>query len=415
MAFYQSVYSFKKWVVLGLVLWIHVIRVPGSIAHPQFWAEDGRYLFAQDYAMGWDAILTPFAGYLHLWPRLVAFGVGFFPLLWGPFLYKIGALFTHGVLIRILLSARFPGTWMQKVWMAFGTILLPQGGEVLMNLTNTNSMCALILIAILVTRASTRRFVPIVETIALWIASMTGPFILFLYPIFIAFILLKHESLQTKAVRITALTLGFLIQLCFFTVQERMIQPWSHSFGGWIGAFEHFFTPFLLASIPAEMSHGARVFCAILIFSALLIMGIAFGARKSWKQLGASPECFLFVCLFAIHGVQLYLFRSMPELIHPFRHTQRYFYVPYVLLLSGLILMKIRNIKLRILRAGMIAVSFGTSLLCFQSSWQQMDFNWPEQVSVFQQTGVFNFKILPESWTMHLDQKLNWRQGIHLW
>jgi hypothetical protein len=47
-------------------------RRPEAVTNPQFWAEDGRYWFADAYNLGIRAVLKSDEGYLLTLPRLVA-------------------------------------------------------------------------------------------------------------------------------------------------------------------------------------------------------------------------------------------------------------------------------------------------------------------------------------------------------
>ena len=50
-----------------------LLRRPGSLLHPQFWAEDGPLFFQDAFNHGFrSTILQPASGYLHSFPRLVA-------------------------------------------------------------------------------------------------------------------------------------------------------------------------------------------------------------------------------------------------------------------------------------------------------------------------------------------------------
>ncbi len=52
-----------------------IARRPDAITNPQFWAEDGKYWFADAYNHGAQALLQSYEGYLQTLPRLVAAAV----------------------------------------------------------------------------------------------------------------------------------------------------------------------------------------------------------------------------------------------------------------------------------------------------------------------------------------------------
>jgi hypothetical protein len=70
-----------------------VCRRPQSIFHAQFWAEDGSTFFADQVNLGfWHALSVPYAGYLHVIPRLVAGTLSLLKIAWIPTAYGIVAV-----------------------------------------------------------------------------------------------------------------------------------------------------------------------------------------------------------------------------------------------------------------------------------------------------------------------------------
>jgi len=56
-----------------LAIFIIAVRRIDQILNPQLWAEDGVIFLQEQLSLGFSAIFTPYAGYLHLLPRLNAF------------------------------------------------------------------------------------------------------------------------------------------------------------------------------------------------------------------------------------------------------------------------------------------------------------------------------------------------------
>src|SRR5215469_2472520 len=63
-----------------------------AITNPQFWAEDGAIFYAQQTANYWPQIATPYAGYLHVVPRVVAWLSSSIDPLYLPLIYNISAI-----------------------------------------------------------------------------------------------------------------------------------------------------------------------------------------------------------------------------------------------------------------------------------------------------------------------------------
>ena len=75
-----------------LCLLAFVLKSPDAYVDPQFWAEDGTVFFQQQWNHGWPQVFVPYAGYLHVIPRLVAWAASFFPIVWAPTLHNFANL-----------------------------------------------------------------------------------------------------------------------------------------------------------------------------------------------------------------------------------------------------------------------------------------------------------------------------------
>src|SRR5215472_2407952 len=80
-------------ILFALVFLLLVFRRPDALTNPQFWAEDGvQFFFSQITRGTWASLFRPYAGYLHLIPRLVAAGASPLPARVAPLLYNFSAL-----------------------------------------------------------------------------------------------------------------------------------------------------------------------------------------------------------------------------------------------------------------------------------------------------------------------------------
>ena len=94
-----------------------LLRSPGSLLHPQFWAEDGTLFFQEAFNHGFLAtVLQPASGYLHSFPRLVAGLSLLFPMEQAPLIFNLAAFAVQLAPALYLLSPRmarnipsFPG------------------------------------------------------------------------------------------------------------------------------------------------------------------------------------------------------------------------------------------------------------------------------------------------------------------
>ena len=67
-------------------------RKPGTLHNPQFWAEDGTTFFRENIQRGAWAVFQPYAGYLLVIPRFVAWLAGLLPSIYAPRIYSLASL-----------------------------------------------------------------------------------------------------------------------------------------------------------------------------------------------------------------------------------------------------------------------------------------------------------------------------------
>ena len=84
-----------------------LLRSPGSLLHPQFWAEDGTLFFQEAFNRGFlSTILQPASGYLHSFPRLVAGFSLLVPMEQAPLVFNLAAFAVQLVPALYLLGPR---------------------------------------------------------------------------------------------------------------------------------------------------------------------------------------------------------------------------------------------------------------------------------------------------------------------
>ena len=133
-----------------------LLRSPGSLLHPQFWAEDGTLFFQEAFNHGfWPTILQPASGYLHSFPRLVAGFSLLFPMEQAPLVFNLAAFVVQLMPALYLLSprmARIIPSFPARAAAALLYIALPASYETHVNLTNSHWHLALTALCILVAR-----------------------------------------------------------------------------------------------------------------------------------------------------------------------------------------------------------------------------------------------------------------------
>jgi hypothetical protein len=159
-----------------------ILKAPDAFLHPQFWAEDGAVFFAQQHGHAWPLLFTPYAGYLLVVPRLVAWCASALPVAAAPAAYAAAALALGAAGIaslRILERLGLP------FWLALATVALtPTNVEVFGNLTNAQWLLQFVLLGAVLRwvlgetpPARWRRALPRIA--ALIAIGLTGPFCIF--------------------------------------------------------------------------------------------------------------------------------------------------------------------------------------------------------------------------------------------
>jgi len=180
------------------------------------WWEDGTIFFHQANTLGWGSFFTPYAGYLHFYPRLIAWAATAFPLTAVPWVYAAGwclsALFLAWVLFRQTRRVG-AGTSVSLLLVAL-VFLQPTTGEVFFSLTNSIWPIGAALSLLLLGREEGAAPLTPVGWTVFFILCLTGPFIIFLAPFWLVKkwveSKLRHDKALTAWVVLSGTLQGFL-------------------------------------------------------------------------------------------------------------------------------------------------------------------------------------------------------------
>ncbi|MBL9202745.1 MAG: hypothetical protein JNL39_19685 [Opitutaceae bacterium] len=169
---------------LAALVLLFFLRKPHALTTPQLWAEDGTIFLVQAEQLGGHAFTTPYMGYLHTLPRMVA---AIAPRLLDPAWWP---LFYNGVAfgIWLLVAARIfsprldlPG----KPWLALALVAVPHSGEVMFNITNVQWITALALVLHPMMAAPQSPGERRADLAILALIALTGPFAIIVLPLFV--------------------------------------------------------------------------------------------------------------------------------------------------------------------------------------------------------------------------------------
>ena len=177
-------------------------RRPEALVLPQFWSEDSVIFWAEQAAHGHWLGAQPFAGYLHLVPRLAA-GLA---KAWGDAALA-PAIFGGVAWVMILWAvARVASRRVAMPWPyagALAVVLVPAMDELLVNVTNAQWFGAVLLLAVALSEDAPEKRGVVGDVAALIVAGLSGPFVVLFLPVF-GWAVWRRRSRQSVVVALGA-------------------------------------------------------------------------------------------------------------------------------------------------------------------------------------------------------------------
>jgi hypothetical protein len=169
-----------------ILAFLTFVRRKDALLSPQFWAEDGLIFYLQAFETGQlKTIFAPYAGYLHLLPRLVAGVSTHLPLAYAPLLFNSVALLIQVLPLGYILSDRFDSITIDlrlKLLLASLYVLVPPCFEIHVVLANSQWHLAPLVCLILMSKAPRSYAGKLLDYLIIAVSSLTGPFTAFLVP-----------------------------------------------------------------------------------------------------------------------------------------------------------------------------------------------------------------------------------------
>lgn len=208
--------------VAFIALLIAFARMPDRLIHGFLWAEDGQIFLQQAYGLGVRSIVTPYAGYLHIIPRLIAFSFSLFPgPEHSPRPFAWASTLVLCATCAYLFSFARPRMPAPAAWIfALTPILVPHNGEVWLTITNIQWVIAPALLVLLwetvYVSAGWAR------TIAVILLTLTGPFGLLYSPLVVIGLILARRFPRAIAAYFSAVAIQFI---CTLINQRGNVAP----------------------------------------------------------------------------------------------------------------------------------------------------------------------------------------------
>lgn len=179
-------YSIFLLFTLVIVLLIPRLNGIDFLSGRYLWAEDGNVFINDAQSVGLASIWKPYAGYLHVYPRLVALVANYFYLDIRPIIFLIGWITSYLFLFWTLAKKEklFGSSFLSLVFLFILVSLQPHNGENLFNITNSQWMLGAALSLLVLTKDPSFK-ISVVNIILLFLLGLTGPFSLILIPMLI--------------------------------------------------------------------------------------------------------------------------------------------------------------------------------------------------------------------------------------
>jgi len=309
----------SPWIGLIAVLAALFLRMTTEFEPRDFlWAEDATVFLNGALTQGKHSLFAPYAGYIHLYPRLVALLACQFDLIWAPTIFFAGWIFA--VIALVSCAWLFFRRLNIKPAVAFLAVCLilvqPHSGEIFYNLTNVQWMTGFTLP--LVALIDFSGFARIAAILYIVVTTLTGPFAIMLAPVLILRLWLRRNA-RPEDVLVFA---GAAVQLTIYLTSARgngeVADPhWQH----WVSAIWTFLT------------FGSQYF-VIQLFSLVFWGAIVAGFRSEIRRSGINRALTNLPTLLLLFGLivfmaSLWAAKTIPDVITPRGSGARYFFVPY--------------------------------------------------------------------------------------
>jgi len=395
------------WIGVALVLLILSARKPDSFLNPQLWAEDGSVFFAQQVEHGARAHLQPYAGYFNEVPRIVASIAALLPHRHAPAVYNLAALLALLSLILKLYSPRLDLPCPLPFALAVALVPHP-GGEVFVCLANVQWVLALFLLAVVLQEGATTRAQALGDSIAVLLAGLTGPFVVFALPL-LGWKIWRHRSrLDLPA---SSIALGTALAQLWALLHSSIEAPppTPPTPGVWLRLLGHRLVGTLFLGPQLTYRWNPLV---LSIAGLLVLGGILWALRRSPETLERAGLSLVFAGALTV-GV-LAKFAAAPSLLLPWANGARYFFIPAAVVAWCLLLVTARapGAAPRLLAAAALLAMLASSLLAGFRSPPLADRRWAEQAErIGSSEAEVRIPINPEGWGVLIHQTKSIRKS----
>lgn len=217
----------RAWFVFLFSVILVVSRRPDVLVRAQFWAEDGKFWYADAYNLGAIApLLHPAAGYFQTLPRIAALLALALPLAAAPLLFNCIGILIQVLPVQFLLSSRCRelGSDAGRCLFAFLYLGLPNSQEIHVNISNEQWRLALLAMLVIFSKPGRTKLWDAFDLGVLALSAMTGPFVIFIVPIAVVYYFIEGRGRRLLALAVTSV-IGAAIQVMAVFVAGGSERP----------------------------------------------------------------------------------------------------------------------------------------------------------------------------------------------
>jgi len=382
------------WVLLGLAGAL-ALRKPHALLTPQLWAEDGSIFLVQADTLGLRAFVTPYMGYLHTVPRLIAAitRTGLDPAWWPACYNGVSFVLWVAVLARFLtprfahLPAR-PG-----MILAFVAVAYP--AEIFFNVTNLQWLTAFYLLQQVFAAAPTTRWQRASDAAGLAVVALTGPFAIAFLPLF-AWRAWRERRPDT-CLALAVVLGGAAVQAWFVVRTGPRFEHQDAAFAllPFLEIFARRLVVWPLLGREAALAIPAAV--TAVLGTGLLLALLAWAMRPHPRR-ALRVQVIAAFALIALAGI----YRARPDTWpgDNLEFSDRYFYIPRVLLAWLLVWeWDARPRFVALLARAACLVGLAANLPHYVSP-SPRDYGWSRHVEPLRRGEPARIPILPENWIL---------------
>ena len=373
--------------VLALLL---VLKAINRVGCPQFWAEDGNIFFAELLRSGWRSLFVVYAGYLHMGTRLCAACAMAFDPINAPVVFFYAAFLVQLIVMIVIARCGVFRSFVLGFVAAATLAFQPFDGcaEVFFNLTDLHWVLSLLIpISLIGPECRFKSVSYWVRVVVHCLIAVTNPYAILFAPVHfvragfrrhcaaeVAYFLAATAFCGIQAV-VLAFNLSSMASEVMTTVEVvRGYVAYLVRLGvGWVLPPSVFREVFAMLTFRQGASWvGLAGLMYWLVAMILMIYGIILvGVRRAFSCIWVFVLC---------GGAAVVAGLGRGPLVYC---SDRFFYVPYVLLLMSLLkLIEVENVthRARIVLGLVVGMCFISSVPCYVLS-ELDDLHWKQEYS----------------------------------